>query len=53
MATHKIAVNVIGGEVTLKGMTKSIEEKNNIEKIASKTFGVLSVKNELEIDNNI
>ncbi|WP_310558434.1 BON domain-containing protein [Flavobacterium sp.] len=51
LATHKIEIDVFGNEVTLKGIVKTYDEKDKIEEIAWNTFGVISVNNELSIEN--
>jgi osmotically-inducible protein OsmY len=49
--TNSISINVLGSEVTLQGVVKSYNEKDKIEAITWDTFGVVSVNNELCIDN--
>lgn len=51
LAIHKIEIDVFGNEVTLKGIVKTYDEKDKIEEIAWNTFGVISVNNELSIEN--
>ncbi|WP_310556295.1 BON domain-containing protein [Flavobacterium sp.] len=51
LAPHKIQINVFGNNVTLKGVVKTYDEKDKIEEIAWNTFGVISVNNELSIEN--
>ncbi|WP_395057061.1 BON domain-containing protein [Flavobacterium sp.] len=48
---NNISISVLGQEVTLKGIVKSYDEKDEIEEITWNTFGVVSVNNELAIDN--
>ena len=49
--TNSISINVLRSEVTLQGVVKSYDEKDKIEAITWDTFGVVSVNNELSIDN--
>lgn len=51
LATHKVEIDVFENEVTLKGIVKTYDEKDKIEEIAWNTFGVISVNNELSIEN--
>ncbi|WP_394758501.1 BON domain-containing protein [Flavobacterium sp.] len=48
---NNISISVLGQEVTLKGIVKSYDEKDKIEQITWNTFGVVSVNNELAINN--
>ena len=48
---NNISFSVLGQEVTLKGIVNSYDEKDKIEEIIWNTFGVVSVNNELAIDN--
>ena len=48
---NNISISVLGQEVTLKGIVNSYDEKDQIEEIIWNTFGVVSVNNELAIDN--
>lgn len=48
---NNISISVLEQEVTLKGIVKSYDEKDLIEEIAWNTLGVVSVNNELSIDN--
>jgi osmotically-inducible protein OsmY len=48
---NNISISVLGQEVTLKGIVKSYDEKDKIEQIIWNTFGVVSVNNELAINN--
>ena len=48
---NNISISVLGQEVTLKGIVNSYDEKDKIEEIIWNTFGVVSVNNELAIDN--
>ena len=45
-------ITVKSGSVTLSGNVESNEEKNRIAEIARETFGVKSVSNNLNINNN-
>ena len=48
---NNISISVLGQEVTLKGIVNSYDQKDQIEEIIWNTFGVISVNNELAIDN--
>lgn len=50
---NNISISVLGQEVTLSGIVKTYDEKDKIEEIAWNTFGVISVNNELAIENEI
>ncbi len=51
--TNNIEINVLGSEVTLQGIVNSYDEKDKIEELAWNTIGVISVNNELAIENEI
>ncbi len=50
---NNILINVLDKQVTLSGIVKTYDEKDKIEEIAWNTIGVISVNNELAIENEI
>lgn len=46
-----IAVSAVDGHVTLRGTVGSVREKLEAQKVAAAVFGVVAVKDELQVDD--